>query len=79
MVEVSQANRTVTVSNLGSYPADLHGYELSWQADGEDEQRGYIFEAVTIEPGGVHTVGVDAPPESATLNNRYTLQIAASG
>ena len=48
MVEVSQANRTVTVSNLGSYPADLHGYELSWQADGEDEQRDYIFEAVTI-------------------------------
>ena len=43
MVEVSQANRTVTVSNLGSYPADLHGYELSWQADGEDEQREYIW------------------------------------
>ena len=47
---------------------------------GGDEQGGeHIFEAVTIEPGGVHTVEVDAPPANATLNNPYVLQIAASG
>ena len=84
VVEVNQDNRTVTVSNLGSYPVDLHGYELSWQAASGDEQSGdeqggeHIFEAVTIEPGGVHTVEVDAPPTNATLNNPYVLQIAAS-
>lgn len=78
VVEVSQDNRTVTVSNLGSYPVDLHGYELSWQAADEDEQREHIFEAVTIKPGGVHTVAVDAPPTNATLNNPYALQIADS-
>ncbi|MCQ3803526.1 MAG: S-layer homology domain-containing protein [bacterium] len=78
ILEVSQADQTVTVSNLGSFPINLDGYELSW-TDENDSSREHVIENLELAPGTSETIHFDDPlPTSITLNNRYSLQIAAS-